>query len=356
MSRSPTRTQLDAGHVGSRRGHDRAREAEALRLGEPAADLRDLAHLAAEAELADDDRVGRDRRVVARAGDRQRDREVGARLATRARRRRRSRTRRGRRARRRRAAAAIATSIASRPPSNDCATRRGIGAGVSRDERLHLDAQRTRAFEHGRDDRSGRARAGGRRGTARSGSATETRPSPVISMRPSSSVGPKRCFSARSMRSAWCRSPSNDSTVSTTCSSVRGPASEPSLVTWPTSNVAMPRSLASRCSRCAPSRTCATDPGPPGASGSWTAWIESIAITSGAHRFDVRARRRAATFRTTTRRSGASVPSRSARSRTCAADSSAHTSRQRGAAGGHRAERLEHQRALAHARLAADAA
>ena len=147
-------------------------------------------------------------------------------------------------------------------------------------------------------------------------------------MRPSSSVGPNRCFSARSIRSAWCRSPSNERTVSTTCSSVRGPASDPSLVTWPTSSVAIPSSLASRCTRIAPSRTWLTEPGPPGASGSCTAWIESIAITSG--------RIASACAHTcgnevshTTSRSGASVPSRPARSRTCAADSSAHTSRHR---------------------------
>ena len=38
-------------------------------------------------------------------------------------------------------------------------------------------------------------------------------------MSPNSSVAPNRCFNARSNRNAWCRSPSNDSTVSTTCSS-----------------------------------------------------------------------------------------------------------------------------------------
>ena len=66
-------------------------------------------------------------------------------------------------------------------------------------------------------------------------------------------------------RSAWCRSPSNESTVSTTCSSVRGPASEPSLVTWPTSSVAMPCSLASRTQPRARRRAPgATEPGPPG--------------------------------------------------------------------------------------------
>ena len=42
-----------------RRGHDRAREAEARGLGEPPGRARHLAHLAAESDLADHDRAGR---------------------------------------------------------------------------------------------------------------------------------------------------------------------------------------------------------------------------------------------------------------------------------------------------------
>ena len=57
-SRSATRTQLHAGDVGGRRRDDRSSEAEPQRLGEPARRLRDLADLAAETELADDDGVG----------------------------------------------------------------------------------------------------------------------------------------------------------------------------------------------------------------------------------------------------------------------------------------------------------
>ena len=90
----------------------------------------------------------------------------------------------------------------------------------------------------------------------------------------------------------------------------------------------MPRSLASRCRRCAPSRTWATDPGPPGASGSCTAWMESMAITAG-RAASACAHASGSDVSETTRRSSASVPSRSARSRTWAADSSAHTRRQR---------------------------
>ena len=46
----------------------------------------------------------------------------------------------------------------------------------------------------------------------------------------------------------WPRSPSKYSTASTMCSSTRGPASAPSLVTWPTSTRAKLPALASRIS------------------------------------------------------------------------------------------------------------
>ncbi len=45
------------------------------------------------------------------------------------------------------------------------------------------------------------------------------------------------------------------------CSSTRGPAIMPSLVTWPTSSTVMPRRLASRISSAAQARTWATVPG-----------------------------------------------------------------------------------------------
>ena len=45
------------------------------------------------------------------------------------------------------------------------------------------------------------------------------------------------------------------------CSNTRGPASAPSLVTWPTKIMVMPDCFATRVSCAAHSRTCATDPG-----------------------------------------------------------------------------------------------
>ncbi len=69
------------------------------------------------------------------------------------------------------------------------------------------------------------------------GSGTSTMPSSTRSKQPISSTGPKRFLTARSRRSRVLRSPSNCSTTSTRCSSTRGPATEPSLVTWPTRRV-----------------------------------------------------------------------------------------------------------------------
>ena len=93
---------------------------------------------------------------------------------------------------------------------------------------------------------------------------------------------PNRCLTDRSRRRAWWRSPSNDSTVSTRCSSTRGPARAPSLVTWPTRMVAGPTRLGRR----PPADGRRPAPGPPtratdSTSGSHTVWIESTTTTSG---------------------------------------------------------------------------
>ena len=92
---------------------------------------------------------------------------------------------------------------------------------------------------------------------------TALMPSPERSKQPTSSTGPKRFFTARTIRSRVARSPSNCSTTSTRCSSTRGPAMPPSLVTWPTSTVAIPRLLACRTSAAVTSLTWVTPPGTP---------------------------------------------------------------------------------------------
>ena len=63
------------------------------------------------------------------------------------------------------------------------------------------------------------------------GSATGASPVDVISNTPISAVEPNRFLTARSTRRSPVRSPSNISTASTRCSSTRGPATAPSLVT-----------------------------------------------------------------------------------------------------------------------------
>ena len=155
-------------------------------------------------------------------------------------------------------------------------------------------------------------------------SGTPRSPSPAISNTPSSLVGPKRCFTARSRRSEWCRSPSKLSTVSTTCSSTRGPASPPSLVTWPTSTTGTPRRLASPTRRCAHSRTCTTLPGADGTSGSAMVWMLSTTTRWGCT-WSMAATMWGSEVSGSSHRCGCTACSRSARRRTCWALSSALT-------------------------------
>ena len=65
------------------------------------------------------------------------------------------------------------------------------------------------------------------------------------------------------------------------CSSTRGPAMAPSLVTWPTRNSTHPDSLAKRISRAAASRTWDTEPGAEAMSGRYMVWMESTTHTWG---------------------------------------------------------------------------
>ena len=63
------------------------------------------------------------------------------------------------------------------------------------------------------------------------GSSTSMSPRSTISNTPTSLVDPKRFFAALSRRQALIGSPSMWSTASTMCSSIRGPAMSPPLVT-----------------------------------------------------------------------------------------------------------------------------
>ncbi len=98
------------------------------------------------------------------------------------------------------------------------------------------------------------------------GSGTPMMPSSRSSKQPTSSAAPNRFFTPRTRRNVECRSPSKCSTTSTRCSSSLGPATAPSLVTWPTSTTGRPRSLASATSPEVTARTCV---GPPGLPSTW---------------------------------------------------------------------------------------
>src|SRR6266853_116665 len=108
------------------------------------------------------------------------------------------------------------------------------------------------------------------------------------------------------------------------CSSVRGPAMPPPLVTWPTSTTAGPASLAKRISRAAHSRTCPTLPGAPSSSCVYVVWIESTKTTRAlsAAAWCMIASSRVSPSTCT---APASSASRSARMRICSGDSSPDT-------------------------------
>ena len=151
---------------------------------------------------------------------------------------------------------AVGVHARHRPPGHADAAGR-------RDERLDLDQQRTGALQDRRDGDPGRLAppvAQERPRRDRSPRAGPRRSSPG---RPTSSVEPKRFLALRSRRSGPYRSPSSSSTTSTRCSSVRGPARLPSLVTWPTRTTGVPRSCAQAPSRAAASRTWPTEPAGP---------------------------------------------------------------------------------------------
>ena len=79
--------------------------------------------------------------------------------------------------------------------------RRGAACRAGRrDQRLDLDQHRPRALHAGEDRGAAHLAAGGRRGTAPTGSALRPSPRSVISKTPISSVGPKRFLTARRMR------------------------------------------------------------------------------------------------------------------------------------------------------------
>ena len=84
----------------------------------------------------------------------------------------------------------------------------GVAVGARAHERLHFDQHRPRAFDAAHHGRPGRRRPGAAARNSSDGLGTARSPLPVISNTPSSLMAPKRFFTARTTRCAWCRSPS----------------------------------------------------------------------------------------------------------------------------------------------------
>ena len=157
------------------------------------------------------------------------------------------------------------------------------------------------------------------------GLATSASPAPVISNTPISSVAPNRFLVARRMRKACAPSPSNDITASTMCSTTRGPAICPSLVTWPTITTAAPLDLAKRISAWLAVRTWVTLPGADSTASLHSVWIESR-MTSFGGSPEASVATMSSTSVCAASCTGASVsPSRPARSRICSVNSSPET-------------------------------
>ena len=154
-----------------------------------------------------------------------------------------------------------ASSIASRSLLQPHAEPPRAGDGRAVHQGLHLDEQRARALQ--RDQHAGarhRLAMGREEDRARVGHALQA----ALGHREHADLVDRAeavLEGAHEPEAELCVSPSKYSTVSTMCSSTRGPASEPSLVTWPTSTMAVPVALAVRVSCAAHSRTCATEPG-----------------------------------------------------------------------------------------------
>ncbi len=199
------------------------------------------------------------------------------------------------------------------------------GRARLRQQRLDLDEQRADAFHASRSPRS-RAVPGAR--SARNiadGSATSVMPASAISKTPSSSW----CRSGASARAASAARDDGHPRRRARCRPrARARAARratPSLVTWPTSTVAMARSFARRTSRCAPSRTWPTEPGRGRDLGIEHRLDGVDREHVGRDLGDARRAIAGSDVSATTSSEGASAPSRPARSRTCSTDSSAHT-------------------------------
>src|SRR5207247_1060386 len=99
-------------------------------------------------------------------------------------------------------------------------------------------------------------------------------------------------------------------------SGTRGPASVPSLVTWPMRKQATPLAFARATSSAADSRTCPTLPGAEPRAPVWSVWIESTTTAAGCVS-PISSATTSAAVSATTSTPASAMPRRSARSRTC---------------------------------------
>ena len=127
-----------------------------------------------------------------------------------------------------------ASSSARRCGSSPTDSRRGFGAcAVSTSAWISTSSGRVPSCVTSTHDPGTGLAACAATGTAPTDWRRPCSPRSVIANTPSSLTAPKRFLIARTRRKVECVSPSKYSTVSTMCSSTRGPASAPSLVTWP---------------------------------------------------------------------------------------------------------------------------
>ncbi|MFN5780375.1 MAG: DNA repair protein RadA, partial [Novosphingobium sp.] len=135
-------------------------------------------------------------------------------------------------------ASSTASSMASRPLSHPTTARRGVAPLASRTISAWISTRTGRVPSiAGKTALPGTGFSRPERNSIE-GLPTSSRPAPAMAKTPISSTGPKRFLRLRRIRYWWLRSPSKLITTSTICSSTRGPAIEPSLVTWPTSTSA----------------------------------------------------------------------------------------------------------------------
>ena len=219
-----------------------------------------------------------------------------------------------------------------------------------RDQRLHLEQQRPRALDGAGDDRA-RPAADRRGRAAPTGRRPGRAPCDVISNTPISAVEPNRFLTARSTRRSPVRSPSNISTASTRCSSTRGPATR-AVLGHVTDQHHVMRVLLGDAQQTAGGLAHLRD----GAGRrrevvAQSVCTESTTATAGFSCTSVwQTRSRSVSAITPIR---PAPPMRSARMRTCAGDSSPHTS-STGCRGGEPRQRHGGERRLADARIAAD--